>query len=153
MHNITYAEAIEKAEAVKLIGDTTVYLQGGSDGLPWGKVSKVECGSSWRLGGPSSAYMIAEDQGLTFKWSVDFEGLDANGKGASQFDRPRLRDVMLQLPLAARASFADLLEGQVLSEVAKRTEECRRVLNMNADSEDCVRGLIAFAREVEVQPI
>jgi hypothetical protein len=148
---MTYAEAIEKADAIKLIGDTTIYLNRSDDTLPWGKVIKVEDGSSWRLSGPSSAYMIAEDQGLTFKWSVEFEGLDANGRSVSQFDRPRLRDVMLKLPAPARISFADMLEKQVLSAIRTRSAEYRLALNTNVDSEDCVRGLIAFAREAEEQ--
>lgn len=152
MHDMTYSEAIAKAAAIKEIGDTNIYLRGRNDAdLPWDKVVKVEEGSSWRLSGPSSVYLIAEDEGLTFKWSVDFEALDASGKGVSDFDRPRLRDLMSKLPISARQSFADMLENQVLSALRKRTQEYRDALNMNADSEDCVRGLITFARETEVQ--
>lgn len=46
-----------------------------------------------------------------------------------------------------RAQFADMLEKEVLAGLTKRTEEIRQALRLQADSENCVRGLIAFARE------
>jgi len=63
------------------------------------------------------------------------------------FDRDRLRDITLKLPPAARKLFADMLEREVLPPLAKRTGEIREALRSQADSEDCVRGLIAFAEE------
>jgi hypothetical protein len=147
MLNLTYAEAIEKADHLIALGETTIYLyRDKAEGFPYDKVVSVETGSSYRLGGPSSCALIAADGGLTFRLNVDFEESDANGRGVSLFDRDRLRGVMLKLPPKARASFAAMLEGEVLKGLTERTNEIREALRAQADSEDCVRGLIAFAR-------
>jgi hypothetical protein len=147
MLDLSYEQAIENADHLIALGETTVYLRRNETGFPYEKVTHVEAGAGWRLSGPSSCYLFAEDAGLTFKLSVDFEGPEANGRGVSLFDRDRLRGLMLRLPDAARQSFADLLETEVMPGMAKRTAEIRNSLLEQADSEDCVRGLIAFARE------
>lgn len=142
--DMTYTKAIRLAEHLIAIGDTEVYLR-DDEHFPWGKAVGVKSGSSYRLSGPSSCYIIAEDAGLTFKLSVEFEGRDANGRGVSLFDRDRLRTVMTRLPDLARAEFALMLENEVLPGMAKRSAEIREALNSQLDSEDCVRGLISFA--------
>lgn len=143
--DLSYTTALEKAEHLIALGDTTIHLRDDS-GFPFEKVTQVEAGNSWRLSGPSGCYLIFEEAGLTFKLSVDFENRDANGRSASDFDRARLRELMLKLSPAARLSFAEMLETQVLPPMAERTEEFRQVMLRQADSEDCVRGLIAFAQ-------
>lgn len=144
--DMTYEEALEKAGHLKALGETTVYLRDGSS-KPWMVAKTVEAGSGYRLNGPSSMYVIAEVEGLTFKWNIDFEGRDANGRGVSLFDRERLREVAMKLPLPARRAFAKLLAETVLPGIEKRTAEVREALNQQLDSEDCVRGLIAFAEQ------
>lgn len=145
MTDLTYAEAIEKADHLKALGQTKVYLYRDAEGFPYDKVSRVETGGSFRLSGPSSCYFIAEVAGLTFQLNVEFEGRDANGRGVSLFDRDRLRELMMRLPDAARSSFADMLRNKVLPPMVERTNEVRDALRNQSDSEDCVRGLIAFA--------
>ena len=148
MLDLTYEQALENAEHLVALGETTIYLYRDRAGdFPYDKVTRVESGSTHRLSGPSSCYLFAEDAGLTFKLSVDFERPDANGRGVSLFDRDRLRALMLKLPDAARRSFAELLETEVMPGLVKRTREIRDALQEQADSEDCVRGLIAFAKE------
>jgi hypothetical protein len=149
MIDLTVAEALEKADHLIALGETTVYLFRDAEGFPYDKVTRVEEGGTWRLGGPASCYLYAEQAGLTFKLSVDFEGRDANGRGVSLFDRDRLRDLFLKLPPAARNFFAEMLEGKCLPGLIERTNEIREALRAQADSEDCVRGLIAFARQKE----
>ena len=146
MFDMTYADAIEKAEHLIALDQTAVYLRGDAD-FPFDKAIDVVSGSSYRLSGPSSAYIIAQDGGLQFKLNVEFEGRDANGRGVSLFDRDRLRELMMKLPAPARKKFADMLAGEVLSGMMKRTQEIREALRAQADSEDCVRGLIAFAEQ------
>lgn len=146
MWNLSVAEAIEKASHLKALGETTIYLR-SEEGFPFDKVTNVESGSSYRLGGPSSCYLIAEQAGLTFKLNVDFEQQDANGRGVSLFDRVRLRDLFVRLPPAGRRAFGEMLENECLPGLAKRRTELTEALNTQADSEDCVRGLILSARE------
>lgn len=143
----TIAEYVALADAYKAIGSTSIYLyQEPDDHALYGRVTKVEEGGSWRLGAPSSARVHAEHEcGLTFTWSVEFEGRDANGTGASRFDRGRLREFVMKLPPAAVKSFSEMLAKTVLPAMATRTEEIRTALNRQLDSEDCIRGIIAFA--------
>jgi hypothetical protein len=148
MFDLTYDQAMEKAEHLIALGETTIYLRDDT-GFPYEKVIRVEEGSSFRLSGPSSCRLVAVDGSLVFSLSVDFEDRDANGRSVSLFDRDRLRSVMLRLPQCARDSFAALLEEKVLLPMKARTAEIRKAIQEQSDSEDCVRGLIAFARERE----
>jgi hypothetical protein len=66
------------------------------------------------------------------------------------FERDRLREVMRKLPPKARAKFAAMLSKEVLPGMEKRTAEIRDGLNKHVDSEDCVRGLIAYAQSLPV---
>lgn len=146
MYDMTYTEALEKADALKLLGQTDVYIRDRSAAdFPYDKVTRVEAGNSYRLSGPSSCYLMFEENGLLFRFNVEFESRYANGKGVSLFDRDRLRDVANKLSPAGRVAFAKMLESEVLRPLAERTEEYRKALRQQADSEDCVRGIIAFA--------
>lgn len=146
MSDLSITKALANKEALIALGQTRVYLYGdNAKEVPWGRVTSVECGSSFRFSGPTCATMIAEIEGITFSWSLDFEGRDANGRGVSLFDRPRLRETILKLPPKARKQFGRLLREKVLPDLQKRTQELREAMNSQADSEDCVRGLMAFA--------
>ncbi len=146
MNLMTYSEACTKGDHLRALGHTEVWLERDATDLPWDKVVRVEEGNGYRLSGPTGARMVAEHEGLTFFWSVDFEGRDANGRGVSLFERDRLRDVITKLPPPARSSFGKFLSEKVLPGLAERTAECRKYLNQQWDSEDCVRGLIAFSQ-------
>lgn len=147
MLNLTYEQALDKADHLIALGQTTVYLR--DDNVPWVVASDVEVSGSYRFNGPNGMYVIAEVQGLTFKWNVDFERREANGAGYSLFDRDRLREVARRLPEPARKKFAKLLREQVMPDLEKRTAELRDAMNKQIDSEDCVRGLIFFAEGKE----
>jgi hypothetical protein len=147
MYDLTYEQALKHAEHLTALGQTTVYLRDGN--YPWAIASDVEAGGSYRFNGPAGVYIIAKVRGLTFKWNVEFEKRDANGKGYSLFDRERLRDVAMKLPEPARDAFAKFLREQVMPDLEKRTAELRAAMNQQIDSEDCVRGLIAFAETGE----
>lgn len=148
IHDLTYAQAIDKIGALKALGQTNVYIYDRcSDGFPFEKVTRVESGNSYRLSGPSSCYLMFDEGGLSFRLNIEFEGRDANGRGVSLFDRDRLHDVANKLSPEGRKAFADMLERTVLPPLAERTEEYRKALRQQADSEDCVRGIIAHAQQ------
>jgi hypothetical protein len=149
MWDLTYEQALDKSKHLIALGQTTVYLR--DENVPWMVASDVEASGSYRFNGPTGCYIIANVQGLTFKWSVDFELRDANGRGVSLFDRDRLREVARKLPAPAREQFGKLLRDEVLPDMQKRTREIREGLNQQVDSEDCVRGLIAFAFAKEAE--
>lgn len=143
MFDMTYEQALDKADHLKALGQTTIYLRDGN--YPWVVASGVEVSGGYRFSGPTGMYVIAKVQGLTFKWNVEFEKREANGHSYSLFDRERLREVAMKLPDTARRSFAELLRERVMPDLEKRTAEMREAMNKQNDSEDCVRGLISFA--------
>jgi hypothetical protein len=145
--DMTYARALELAEHLIAVGDTVIYIRERDGEFPYDKVSRIEEGNSWRLNGPSSCYLIVEEVGLTFKLNVDFEQSDANGKGVSLFDRDRLRMLMQRLSPIGREQFAAMLEEKALPGLAARSRELREAMGAQLDSEECVKGLIAYARE------
>lgn len=150
MIDLTYAEAIRNAEHLKALGETTVYLyREKADDFPFDKVTRVEEGSSWRSGMPTSCYLLAEVDGLTFKLNFDFEPSSANGASTHQISRDTMRETFLKLPAAAQQSFANLLEEKCLPAMGQRKAEYLAAINQQSDSEDCVRGLIALARTKE----
>jgi hypothetical protein len=139
-------EVLKNAPHYRALGQTEIYLDSDDPDLPWEDARDISEGSGVRLGGPTGFYVIAQRDGLNLKWSVDFEERGANGKSVHLFDRDRLREVMRKLPPVARQKLAAWLEDEVLPNVQKLTAEWRELLNRQADSEDCVRGLIADAR-------
>lgn len=145
----TFKHALANKEHYIALGMDTVWLDDGADDLPWSSVTRVGPGAGYRFAGPCGARFSAVIDGLTFTWCVEFEGRDANGKGVSMFDRPRLRKTIARLPPAARFRFASFLLEEVLPDLSKRTEEVRESLNAQEDSMDCVRGLIRFADGAE----
>lgn len=149
MHDLTYSQAIEKAEHLIALDAKDVYLR-DAEGFPFDKVVSVETGSMYRGAVMACCYLIAEEAGLRLKLSVDFEKRGAEGRGEAMFDSDRLRELAMKLPSDARTKFANLLENNVLEALAARTNEYRTAMRAQADSEDCVRGLIAFARQETV---
>lgn len=146
MLDLTYDEALANAKHLKALGETTIYLyREKAEGFPFDKVTRVEEGNLWRSGMPTSCYLLAEVDGLTFKLNFDFEPASANGASTHEISRDRMRAMFLSLPTAAQRSFAQLLEAQCLPAMAKRKDEYLAALNKQSDSEDCVRGLIALA--------
>lgn len=139
-------DVLKSAPHYVALGQTEIFLDDDDPDLPWSDVADIVGGSGYRLNGPTGFYCIAKRDGLTLKWSIDFEGRDANGKSYHLFDRDRLRLTMGKLPPAARKKLAAWLDKEVLPGVEKVTAEWRDYLNRQLDSEDCVRGLIVFAR-------
>lgn len=144
MTELTYKEALEKAEHLIALDRTIIYLHTEED-FPWDKVTKVMAGCGHRLNGPTGVYFIIEEAGLSFRLVVDFEECDANGSPVSQFDRPRLRGIFKKLSPTMRLNFAKFLKEEVLPGLEKTTEKWHGYLNKQLDSEECVRNLILGA--------
>jgi len=140
--NITYKEALAKADHLVALGETNVWLHG--DDCPWDKVTDIEGGSARRFNSPTGFRVIVEEAGLRLGWSIDFEDRDANGRSVSLFEPERLRDIAGRLPAVAKVKFGQFLTDEVLPDLYKRTEEIRTALHQQEASENCVRGLIAF---------
>lgn len=146
IHDLTYAKAIANAEHLIALDSTDVYLR-DEEGFPFDQVVSVETGGMYRGSIMACCYFIAEEAGLSLRLSIDFEKKGAQGRSEAMFDADRLRELSMKLPPEARTKFADLLEHTVLGALAARTNEYRTAMRAQADSEDCVRGLIAFARQ------
>ena len=142
--DISFDQAVANAEHYLALGRDKVWINEST--APWAKADDVESGCDYRFSGPTSArFSFTHESGLKLTWTVDYEKREANGKGYSLFDRDRLREMMLKLPRATRRKFGLILKNEVLAGLAQRTEEYRTAMRQQADSEDCVHGLIAYA--------
>lgn len=137
-------EIRKNAEHYKALGETEIYIDEDDPDLPWNRVTKVIAGGAVRLSGPTGCYFVAQEDGLTLKWPVDFEARESNGSSTHLFDRERLRSVMDKLTVGGRYLFASFLAQEVMPAVLKCSAEWRSYLNRQLDSEDCLRGLIAY---------
>ncbi|AKR54349.1 hypothetical protein XM25_00725 [Devosia sp. H5989] len=151
----TFEEYVRLAEHYLAIGQTEIFLY--RDVAVPDEAYKLVTGAresgSYRLSGPNGVRFSAlHTCGLTFSWTVDFEGHAANGTGTAQFDRERIRDVARKLPPEGARNFADFMERSVLPPLKERAKEIRDALNRQQDSVDCVLGLIEYARQVDPAP-
>ncbi len=103
MRNIyDYREVLKNAAAYKLTGQTRIYLHGNYD-LPWDHVTSVGPGCCIRLYMTTDVNCIATIDGFEFRWSVDIERPDANGKGHYEIDLEACTMLLSRLPARPRA--------------------------------------------------
>lgn len=135
MRRRRFSEIIPQAEHYLAIGETEIHLDSKDDDLPWGSVTGVTTGGTYRLNGPSSVRVTAaHESGLSFSWFIDFEGPDANGTGVNQFCSETMLGAASKMPAGAREQFSDLLSKEVWPAVRKRTDEIRDALRKQEDS-------------------
>jgi hypothetical protein len=145
-------DVLYNAEHYAAIGQTDIWLDENDPDLPWADVVEVSASGSYRLNGPNGFRCVAKRDGLTLQWSVDFETRGANGASVHMFDRDKLRAVMMRMPAPIRQKLATWMEAEVMPGIEKTTAEWREYLNRQLDSEDCVRGLIAYAKAPSLTP-
>ena len=143
-YSMNCARARELAVHLKAIGDTTVWLHKDDDGFPWHLATNVEMSGSFRLSMPAGCYVIAEEDGLTFKLSVEFEDRDANGTGTSRFNRSVFDNLVARLPAPALAALSRALKDDVLPVIVKNTNEIREALQRQEESLKTVRYITAY---------
>jgi hypothetical protein len=145
-YGVPFQEAVRLAEHYLALGQTEVFVQ--AETAPWHLATQIKAGGCYRFNAPINAYVTAQhESGLTLKWEIEFEHRSESGTGSSNVDRAQLREAMIRLPESVRLQFADILESEVLPDMQVRTDEIRASLNRQLDSEECVRGLVAFVRE------
>jgi hypothetical protein len=102
---------IARAEHLKALEQTDVYLH-GDDERPWGIVSEIELGGTWRYGiCTSMTFRAAHPCGIVFRWCEDMEPPRANGASSLQFDIGKLRGIAARLIGPMRAEFGRQLEA------------------------------------------
>ena len=124
-----FRHAIENAAAYKLVGQEEIYLNDGHE-KPWHLTNSVEPGGSHRLEISTSVWFRGRDpvSGMKFRWAFDLEPSSANGKGHYEIDRDGAREVLRQLPEAAKVKFR-----QYLFECADKIENKAREFQTVAD--------------------
>lgn len=143
MSDIKWREAVEKAEAYKAVGQTSLYIERGDD-PPWGFVTRVGDGASHRLDIPVSITFEADHPcGLTFKWFWDLETRDANGRGGYQIDAPNVVRTLGRLAESpALDDFVAYLE-RVANAIQKQGDESLAFAREQYAQERLLRALIA----------
>jgi len=106
--NLTYQQAIEKAAILKELGETDIYLSGADD-APWAEAESCEQGGTHRHDMATSVWFRASINGLNFRWLLDIESRDANGKGYYKIDIDLVKSVIGKLQGNARIQFREYL--------------------------------------------
>lgn len=104
----TWQEIVEKAEQYKALGQTEHYLSAWRQdaAMPWDFATKVEPGGGHRLEVATDITVTAEHpSGMNFRWSVEMEDRDANGKGYYMFRRDYALKLLAILKGTAREGF------------------------------------------------
>ncbi len=132
----TYQEAVEKASALKAIGDTEIYLSKGV--FPWHLVTHCSPGGSHRMEISTDVWFYAHDPvtELDFRWSFDIEPRSANGSGTYHIDFENCKVVMDKLPVNARESFQLYLRtcstaiSKQIAEIESRLNDERKAVEI-----------------------
>lgn len=143
MRRQTFTDCVRNAEHYLAIGQTEIYLDSSDGDLPWHLAVDCCAGGSYRLNGPSSARVTAaHESGLSFSWSFDFEGREANGTGVNQFDSASMLANAAKMPVAVREKFSAFLAREVWPAVYKRTGEVRDALRKQEESLQVLQSIM-----------
>ncbi len=104
LKNMSYKEAIEKAESIKDLGIEAVWLE---EDFPWSMVTNCTEGAGQRLGVTTNICFCATDPstGIKFRWFFELEKTRSDYKGVYQFDIDKIKFVCSVLPAKAKAQF------------------------------------------------
>lgn len=138
LYDLTYQEALAKADSLKDIGHTRIFLHDKFDARPWYLVKKVKPGAGYRMGIPTSVDFSATNHGLEFAWSMDLETREANGKGTFEIDTEVISAVMDAIPKGARAQLAALLRTTAKA-VEEKGDEYRDAANQQYNYGETLR--------------
>jgi hypothetical protein len=124
MPELTYKQAIAKADSLRDIGQTRIYLSHKETDFPWQYVTDVKEGGSHRLEMSTSVRFTAKcpDSGLEFNWSFDIEPPTADGKGYYQIDTAACQQVTQQLKGPALMKWRNYLSSSSAKVRAKGME-------------------------------
>lgn len=148
MMGLTYQKAVENADALKAIGQTTIYLSkydgNDDDSMPWDLVDEVTEGNTLSYIGPRAVNFNATHQsGLQFHWSIDLGVEGSNVERRPFFDHSRIVAMAARLSPENRAALAAYFEGSVLPPLRKQIAEARQHLNALLEGETTLLGIVA----------
>lgn len=126
--NLTYKEAISKADSLKALGVREVYLERDKE-LPWHLATRCEPGGSHRMEIDTNVWFYGVDKqtGLEFRWSFDIEPYSANGKGHYEINAAGCRDVLSKLNGKAHTQFTKYLV-ECADKVKAKADEWRKLV-------------------------
>jgi hypothetical protein len=145
MHDTTYEEVSKLVDHYRAIGIHEVWLRGDLATMPWHIAKRIGPSGSYRLNSPCGCRVTAEENGMKYTWSFDFEGAGANGSGTHQFDEAVMLGAARHMPVAIREQYAALLVQEVLPAVKKNADEAREYLSRQERSERVILAVIASA--------
>lgn len=136
----TYDEVKAKADHLKAIGTTEVYLD--KEPYPWHLVDKMETGGSHRLDITTSVWFYATepDSGLALRWSFDIENREANGKGYYEVNQKDCCRIIKLLPAKPREQFRQYLLNCAKS-IEKNAKEYLDIANRELETVKILREI------------
>lgn len=105
----TWQQCVELAEHYIALGQEEVYLY-KPENPPWDLVTAAKTGGMTRHGIETGLEFTAtHPSGLSFRWLVDLEERDANGRPGLRFDIPRIAAMIENIPLEMRQRVRECL--------------------------------------------
>ena len=146
MRDMTYAEACEKADAIKQLNAGEIYLSARNGEFPWHIADDCEPGGSHRLEISTNAWFrgTCPDTGLRFRWSFDIEPCSANGKGSYEIDSDGCREVLSKLSGKCRKKF-QLYLLECAEKVKAKADEWQAITDRQMRDATILRGLAQTA--------
>lgn len=140
---------IEQAPHYIAIGQQDIHLfssrQDEADDLdlfPWSYVVGVSQGGTYRLSVPVSLHFDAPHPcDLTFSWTCDIEGPDANGTGSLALDIDKLARILARLSPRPRSQ-AEAILSTIAEKLQKTGEEAMAYTQKVLAQEATLRGLL-----------
>jgi hypothetical protein len=140
MNKVTLAQALKKAKSFKDIGQTDIYLFDGP--YPWAFVVKVEKGCSYRLNACTSlSFKANHPSGLSFRWSVDIEPAEANGRSYFMMNPEVVQEIITSIPDAPRKQLKALITESAEA-LEQKADEWEGVYKSQRDTALAFRELV-----------
>lgn len=133
---MTWQEAVQKAEHLKALGRTEVYLD-REDDAPWFLAESVEEGGGHRLEICTSVVFRGRhlSSGISFRWFFDIEKREANGQGYYQIATEDCQAVIQKLPHQCKKLFKAILLDNAKKVETKAKEWAAITKQQFADAE------------------
>lgn len=136
MRGKNYEDYVRHAEALKDLGQDSIWLERDGGDLPWAHATSCRATGSVRNGVPINFEIVAEHPcGLRFRWFEEVEAREANGSAAIEYSVDGCRRIAEALPAKPRKQFAEALRAVVAEMSLRITEQdrwlakCRRRAN------------------------
>jgi hypothetical protein len=111
MLDVKWKDAVKKSAHYLAVGQSDIYLYGDSGDYPWEYAVSAEAGCTHRIDiATSISFKAQHPSGLSFRWSFDIEGRNANGASTYEIDAKAVAAMMSKVPTKVRTQLTKYFE-------------------------------------------